>query len=135
VTEPRHPTARQDAGSDPDPDAVAAAVSACPAVVGLCGGRFGEIATYLPGRRVSGVRITPGQVEVHVIGRLGVPIREIADQIRAALNPVAPHHSVLVAVDDLDLDAEPVDAPASGDGAVPPAPASAHPPPTRSELS
>jgi len=110
VTDPRHPATGR---HEPDPDTVATVVSACPAVLGLSGGRFGEVATYLPGRRVSGVRITPEQVEVHVIGRLGVPISEIADQIRTALNPVARHHSVLVR----------------------PTAASALPPPTRSDLS
>src|SRR5881398_3708720 len=34
-----------------DVDAVAAAVQACPDVAGLDGGKFGEVASYLPGRK------------------------------------------------------------------------------------
>lgn len=99
MTEP-HPYAV----AGPDPDRVAAAVVSCPAVSALSGGRFGEVATYLPGRRVTGVRIEPTGVEVHVVGRYGVPVTQIADQVRAALGPLVAGRPVLVAVDDLDID-------------------------------
>ena len=39
-----------------DIDAVAAAVRGCAGVAGLDGGQFGEVASYLPGRKVAGHR-------------------------------------------------------------------------------
>ena len=68
-----------------DVDAVAAAVRGCPAVDDLDGGRLGGVATYLPGRRVPGIRITDDRIEVHVRGVWGQPVGMIADQIRDAL--------------------------------------------------
>lgn len=63
---------------------VAAAVLAIPGVVGLHPGPFGEVATYLPGRRVSGVRLAPGRCEVHVVLLTGVPLHETAEAVRRA---------------------------------------------------
>ena len=68
-----------------DADLVARLVLGCPAVAALHGGLFGEVATYLPGRRVVGVRIRPGVVEVHVVGHYPVPVADIAAQVRAAI--------------------------------------------------
>jgi hypothetical protein len=68
-----------------DVDAVAAAVRGCPAVDDLDGGRLGGVATYLPGRRVPGIRIENDRIEVHVRGRWDQPVSLIADQIRSAL--------------------------------------------------
>src|ERR1700712_3372142 len=61
----------------PDADAIAAAIATCPSVSGLSGGLAGEIATYLPGRRVTGVRTDAGSVEVHVITRYGSPLKTV----------------------------------------------------------
>ncbi|MGL5861474.1 MAG: hypothetical protein ACRCY9_09490, partial [Phycicoccus sp.] len=47
-------------------DRVAEAVLAVPGVAGLHGGTFGEVATYLPGRRVIGIRLNDVAAEVHV---------------------------------------------------------------------
>ena len=55
-----------------DVDAVAAAVQGCAGVSGLDGGRYGEVATYLPGRIVQGVVIGGGRVRVQVRSRWGV---------------------------------------------------------------
>lgn len=110
-----------------DADRIAAAVLACPAVAALHGGRFGEIATYLPGRRVAGVRVTDRSVEVHVVGRYPAPVAEIADQVRAALRPLVGPDRVDVVVGDYAAPGEsapvrPSDsAPAAGELPVPPA--------------
>jgi uncharacterized alkaline shock family protein YloU len=69
----------------PDADAVAAAVASCPSVVGLSGGFAGEIATYLPGRRVSGIRTNPDSVEVHVIAKYGAELHQVESQVRGAV--------------------------------------------------
>jgi hypothetical protein len=86
-----------------DVDAVAAAVTACPSVAHLVGGSLGDqVATYLPGRRVNGVRVTDDAVEVHLASRWGVPIPEVAAEVRAAVAPFAAGRPVTVAVDDID---------------------------------
>ncbi|MDQ1722203.1 MAG: hypothetical protein QOI26_1937 [Pseudonocardiales bacterium] len=66
-------------------DAVAAAVQGCPAVDDLDGGRLGGAATYLPGRRVPGIRIDDDRIEVYVRGVWDQPVSLIAGQIRQAL--------------------------------------------------
>jgi hypothetical protein len=68
-----------------DVDAVAAAVRGCPAVDDLDGGRLGEVATYLPGRRVAGIRISDDRIEVHVRGVWDQPVSRIAEQVRGVL--------------------------------------------------
>jgi uncharacterized alkaline shock family protein YloU len=95
-------TLTADAGSnEPDPDALAAAVLACPAVVAMSAGRVGEVATYLPGRRVAGVRVRDKEVTVHVVARYGPTVAEIAAQVRQTVQTLAPGRSVAVGVDDL----------------------------------
>jgi len=81
-------------------DAVAALVLAVPGVVGLHAGRFGEVATYLPGRRVTGVKLDDERLEVHVVLRFDAPLRAVAQQIHAVLAAVVPV-PVQVFVEDL----------------------------------
>ena len=69
-------------------DEIAALVLSVPGVDALHPGRFGEVATYLPGRRVSGVKLAEDRVEVHVVLRFGVAIRAVAQQIHAAVAAV-----------------------------------------------
>lgn len=92
------------ASADPDADAVAAAVLACPSVAGLSGGRAGEIASYLPGWRVAGVRLQSGAVTVHVVARYGRSVAEIAGEVTTAVRAVAGPIRVEVGIDDLDVD-------------------------------
>lgn len=79
-------------GVEIDADRIAAAVQANRDVAGLDGGRYGEIATFLPGRRVSGVRIRPDSVTIGVIGRYPATATEIAAcvaaSVRAAVGPL-----------------------------------------------
>lgn len=65
-------------------DQVADVVSAHPAVARLDGGVFGAVATYLPGRRLVGVRIgQPGEpVEVAVVLHLMRPIPDVVAVLR-----------------------------------------------------
>ena len=85
-----------------DVDAVAAAVLACPGVAALDGGRFGEVASYLPGRKVAGVMVSGGRVNVQVRARWAVPAPDLARQITAALAPLTGHRPVDVAIADID---------------------------------
>lgn len=86
---------------DIDPDTVAARVLACPAVAGLSAGPFGAAATYLPGRKVTGVRISPNTVEVHVVARYGPTVTELAGQVRSALSGRVLGRTVDIVVEDL----------------------------------
>jgi hypothetical protein len=106
-------------------EAVAEAVLAVPAVARLHQGTFGEVGTYLPGRRVPGVRIRPDGVEVHVVVERAVldrrvPLPVVAEEIHRAVAARVPG-PVHVYIEDL---AEPPRRPTDG----------GNPPPSRSPL-
>ncbi|MCA1847025.1 MAG: hypothetical protein LC792_28305 [Actinobacteria bacterium] len=86
-----------------DPDLIAEQVAACRSVARMSPGPFGEVATYLPGRRVPGVRIGDGRVEVHVVACWGVRVPDLAAEVRAVLGRVAGGRPVDVHVDDVDV--------------------------------
>lgn len=69
-------------------DLVAAAALAVDGVADLHTGTFGEVATHLPGRRVSGVRITADVTEVHLVLQWGAPVLATADAVRVAVQPL-----------------------------------------------
>lgn len=88
-------------------DQVAEAVARCPSVARLSGGIEDGIATYLPGRRVTGVAIRDDphpEVRVHVVGRYGPTMRQITDEVTAAVRSVLPDHRIQISIDDLDVD-------------------------------
>jgi hypothetical protein len=89
-----------------DPDAVAAAALSSPGVAGVSAGMAGEAATYLPGRRVDGVRVTGDEVEVHIIARWGLSLPAVADTVRLAVKPFAGGLPTSVYVDDIELPEE-----------------------------
>lgn len=66
-------------------DDIAALVLTVPDVVRLHAGRFGEVATYLPGRRVTGIKLGDDLIEVHVVVGGQVPVRETAQLLHAAV--------------------------------------------------
>jgi hypothetical protein len=99
-------------------DAVAAAVQVCPGVSGLDGGRFGEVASYLPGRRVPGVVVRKDSVLVQIRARWGIPAAGLLSQVTAVLTPLIGARLVEVVVADID------DPPAL-EGCLPPAPEAA----------
>ncbi len=86
-----------------EPDAVVAAALSCPHVAGMSGGLAGEVATYLPGRQVAGVRLTEDEVEVHIVARWGPSLPEVADAVRDAVNPVAGGLRTSVYVEDIEV--------------------------------
>ena len=67
-------------------DAVAAAARSVPGVADLHTGAFGEVATYLPRRRVNGVRLRDDVTEIHVVLSWGSPLLQTADRVRAAVS-------------------------------------------------
>jgi len=88
-------------------DQVAAAVLAVRGVTGLHGGMFGETATYLPGRRVLGVRLTENVTDIHLSLAYGAPVFATAQQVRTAVAALVPG-PVNVTVEDV---APPTDTP------------------------
>ncbi len=93
-----------------DIDAVAAAVRGCAGVSGLDGGQFGEVASYLPGRKVQGVVVSGGRVRVQIRSQWAVPAPELAALIKAVLVPLTGHRPVDVVIADID---DPASAPAT----------------------
>ncbi|MDQ1397519.1 MAG: hypothetical protein QOG64_2778 [Acidimicrobiaceae bacterium] len=91
------------AGDQPEADVIAAAALGSPLVASMASGLVGEAATYLPGRRVAGVRIDGDHVEVHVVARWGAVLPELADGVRQAVTAVAAGRSVTVFIDDIEL--------------------------------
>ena len=85
-----------------DIDAVAAIVRGCAGVSALDGGRFGEVASYLPGRTVPGVAVDDSRIRVQVRSQWGVPAADLAAVITAALAPLAGPRPVDVAIADID---------------------------------
>lgn len=87
-------------GPEDDAERIAAAVTAVKGVAGLHAGMFGEVATYLPGRRVSGIRIGSDRVDVHVSLALDAPVRPTATAIQRAVAEIS-DLPVDVTVEDL----------------------------------
>ncbi|WP_072690593.1 hypothetical protein [Rhodococcus marinonascens] len=67
---------------------IVAAVLATPGVAAMHGGAFGEVATYLPGRRVTGVTVGPASCAVHLAARYPANVVETAERVRAAVEPL-----------------------------------------------
>lgn len=82
-------------------DLIAAVAIKCPAVAGMAEAPGGPVATYLPGRTVSGVAVRAGEVEVCVTARYGLALLEVAEQVRKAVAPLAPGREVDVVIGDI----------------------------------
>lgn len=87
--------------ADTEVDLLAAAVLACPAVVSLHSGAPRYVATFLPGRRVGGVRVDDTVVEVAVVAAAGIPVPSVASQVRSAVAPLAAGRAVDVHIADV----------------------------------
>jgi hypothetical protein len=94
-------------GAQPAADAIAAATTACPSVARMAGDDVGGVATYLPGRRVEGVRMTDDGIEVHVVARWEVSLPAAAAEIRGALKPIVGELPVSVFIDDVETPGAP----------------------------
>jgi hypothetical protein len=69
--------------------AVATAAVAIAGVHALYGGPFGEVATYVPGESISGVRIGSEHGEVHIVADLRRNLRDVAEDVRAAVEKLS----------------------------------------------
>ncbi len=86
-----------------DPDAVARAATSCNSVAGLSPGPFGDVATYLPHRRVHGVRIAADHLEVRIVATWGPQLPGLGEVVRMAVRPVAGTLPVEIFIDDIEL--------------------------------
>jgi uncharacterized alkaline shock family protein YloU len=74
-------------------------------VYSLGRGRYVEAATYEGSEKVSGVVVTPEDLEIHIVARypLPKPIPEIAENIRERVASEAGGRKTMVVVDDLEV--------------------------------
>ncbi len=87
-----------------DAERVGTVVEAVPTVARLSGGSLGaEVATYLPGKRVLGVKVDDEAVTVHVVARWPSVLPDVANDIRKAVVPLVGTRRVEVSIDDLDV--------------------------------
>ncbi|MFC5830217.1 hypothetical protein [Nonomuraea insulae] len=100
--------ARSSAGSGAGVDgavsealAIAERARACAGVAGLSGGRFGTVATYLPGERLTGVSTDAREVEIAIVATLDRPLPETAEEVRRAVAGLAGDRPVNVRIDDI----------------------------------
>ena len=89
-----------------DVDAVAAATLGCPAVAGLHPGGTRFVATYLPGRRVVGVRVDEDRVLLSVVLAQGASGGRLEKQVRDAVAPLVAGRAIDVHVADVDTGEE-----------------------------
>lgn len=82
-------------------DLIASAVTRCPDVAGLTEIPGIPVATYLPGRTVSGVAVRAGEVRVCVVARYGLPLPQIAEQVRQSVASLVPDRVVDVVIADI----------------------------------
>lgn len=82
---------------------IAATVLAHPDVAGLHGGTYGAVATYLPGRRLIGVRLGDGSepVELGVVVWLRRPIPAVVADLRATVSRMCGGVAVDITVSDV----------------------------------
>lgn len=88
-----------------DAEAIAERALQSTSVSGLYPGGAVEVATYLPGRRISGVRVREDEVEVHVVARWSTPLGDVAEEVRALVTPLAGGLPVSIYIDDVDAPA------------------------------
>ncbi|MFD6858876.1 hypothetical protein ACFWB0_10325 [Rhodococcus sp. NPDC060086] len=69
-------------------DDVANTVLGIAGIAGLHSGEFGEIATYLPGRRVAGIRLGPRGCEIHVTALYPADLPALGEAVRRYVEPV-----------------------------------------------
>lgn len=84
-TSPHLPAGRPVRSTDPVADlaeAVADSARAVPGVLGLHAGPYGEVAVHAAGRRIDGVRLRPGLLEVHLVLRADTDLVAVADRVR-----------------------------------------------------
>ena len=92
--------------TDVDVDAIARSVERCPGVASLSSGPVGLAVSYLPGKRVEGVRVTDELVEVHVIARWEMTVQFVDREVRDAVTGIIGGRRLDVVIEDVEVPAE-----------------------------
>jgi hypothetical protein len=88
---------------DVDADAVARVIEARPSVAALSAGPTGLAVSYLPGKRVPGVRVTDDAVEVHVVARWGSTVEVVDREVRSAVSSMTGGRRLDVVIEDVEV--------------------------------
>lgn len=89
------------AGAGDTSELIADRVQEVPGVHGLHGGVFGQVGTYLPGRRVTGVRHGQSGWDIHLVLTAGAPLVATTEAVRAAARTAGATGPVDVVVEDV----------------------------------
>ena len=92
---------------------IAGRVDEIPQVVRRSGGAVGVVAAYLPGERITGLRVTNDQrLQLHVVMASGSTVDELESQVLAAIGGLWSDGPIDLTVDDIeDLPAAALDTP------------------------
>lgn len=95
-------------GLGPLPVRVAEALLAHPAVAALSAGPYGTVASYLPGRRLTGVALGDADepARIAVVLRFGAPVEATAAELRRIVVAASGARRVDVLVTDLEMPQE-----------------------------
>ena len=91
-----------------DVDAVHDLVALCPGIAGVGSGLPGAMATYLPGRRIPGVRVNPDSIELEVSIRWESSAEQVAALLRSRLGRLVAGRRIDVTFVDIELPREPL---------------------------
>jgi hypothetical protein len=86
-----------------DVDALHAAALACPGIAGVGSAEPGALATYLPGRRVTGIRVNPDSIELEVCTRWDASARQVGAALQTSLKEQADGRRIDVTIVDIEL--------------------------------
>jgi hypothetical protein len=83
---------------------IANRVDECPPVARRSAGKFGTVATYLPGRRIDGVRFDEhGTLEVHVELHWGCDFETVRREVFSAIRSAWPTGTTQLFIENIDL--------------------------------
>lgn len=99
--------------------ALESAVLAVDGVAALHGGAYGTVASYLPGRRVTGLRLDNAEAHVHLALYEGSDLSAVAEDVRAVVAGLTGRDSRNVVITIEDLLPRPLFAPASAPDPIP----------------
>lgn len=86
---------------EPIADRIVEVVTAHPCVVRMDGGEFGVVATYLPGRKVLGVRDSEDTLEICVVLGMRRPVPDVVAELREKVREITGPVPVDVTVADV----------------------------------
>jgi hypothetical protein len=89
-----------------DIDAVHRVVNDCAGVARIGSGSPTALTTYLPGRRIPGIRINKDSVDLEVVAEWGTPAAAIGGNIRLAVSRLIGGRRVDITIADIELPSE-----------------------------